>query len=315
MKFAWTLISNILDKADKIKLAALKKISQSKKDDQEAKKQLAIKKAEIKNKRLKKAFAFFYENTAHVDVIREYESEKKIEMAYFILLPFVKFLPKEKKSEFHQSVDRTNVKTKVQGLVEHFEQLIDVCKHEERLSIFFSKNQFVAIFANYVKLWKDIAFILSIVLNIFILMSYSSVFGSRINEPRLFLSNSIDKSDTRKYFYILGLIMTCCSIFVVMFFLFKNLPLIIKKAWVEFKGENIKKYRTLKYIMHIISNIIKVMLQFLQELEVIYYLAYGTLAVMGTFVNTFFFVFHLSEILIRYPLLKNVIRSVYEPRQ
>lgn len=42
-------------------------------------------------------------------------------MAYFILLPFVKFLPKEKKIEFHDSVDRTNVKTKVQGLVEECE--------------------------------------------------------------------------------------------------------------------------------------------------------------------------------------------------
>jgi hypothetical protein len=43
-------------------------------------------------------------------------------------------------------------------------------------------------------------------------------------------------------------------------------------------------------------------------------MAYGTLAVLGITVNPFFFVFHLSEIFFRYPSLKAVIRSVYDPR-
>lgn len=46
-----------------------------------------------------------------------------------------------------------------------------------------------------------------------------------------------------------------------------------------------------------------------------YYIAYGALAVMGTFLHPFFFTFHLTEILIRYPTLKNVIKSVYIPRK
>ncbi len=53
---------------------------------------------------------------------------------------------------------------------------------------------------------------------------------------------------------------------------------------------------------------------FLQEIEVIYYIAYGTLAVLGTAIHPFFFTFHLTEILIRYPTLKNVVKSVYIPR-
>ncbi len=58
-----------------------------------------------------------------------------------------------------------------------------------------------------------------------------------------------------------------------------------------------------------------VLLGIVQEIEVIYYLAYGTLAIFGITFHHFFFTFHLTEILIRYPTLKNVIRSVWEPRQ
>lgn len=56
------------------------------------------------------------------------------------------------------------------------------------------------------------------------------------------------------------------------------------------------------------------MIIFLQEIEVMYYIAYGALAVLGTFKHPLFFTFHLTEILIRYPTLKNVIKSVYIPR-
>ncbi len=53
----------------------------------------------------------------------------------------------------------------------------------------------------------------------------------------------------------------------------------------------------------------------MKEIEVIYYMAYGALAVMGTVIHPFFFTFHLTEVLIRYPTLKAVIRSVWVPKE
>ena len=44
---------------------------------------------------------------------------------------------------------------------------------------------------------------------------------------------------TEKVFLILGVIMITCSAFVVLFFFFKNIPLIIQKAWKE--DESVKK--------------------------------------------------------------------------
>jgi len=38
----------------------------------------------------------------------------------------------------------------------------------------------LALFANYVKLWKDIAFIFTLILNIFIIGSFSDSYGDRM---------------------------------------------------------------------------------------------------------------------------------------
>lgn len=65
----------------------------------------------------------------------------------------------------------------------------------------------------------------------------------------------------------------------------------------------------------IIKKSIKTIVLFLKTIEVLYYLAYGLLAFMGVWFHPFFFAFHLTEILIRYPTLKNVIRAVWEPKE
>ncbi len=52
-----------------------------------------------------------------------------MEIVYFIILPYAKCLPKEKKQEFHENVDRNNTKSKVQGLLNECDKLIEICKH------------------------------------------------------------------------------------------------------------------------------------------------------------------------------------------
>jgi inositol 1,4,5-triphosphate receptor type 1/inositol 1,4,5-triphosphate receptor type 3 len=43
--------------------------------------------------------------SAHIDVAHG----EKLEIVYFILLPFARYLPKEKKIVFHETVDRSTV--------------------------------------------------------------------------------------------------------------------------------------------------------------------------------------------------------------
>ena len=107
--------------------------------------------------------------------------------------------------------------------------------------------------------------------------------------------------------------MTVCSGFVVLFFLFKNVPLILKKNWIVKYGKTPPGF--IKRIVTNLKLFLKVLFIFMQEIEVIYYIAYGAMAVLGTFFHPLFFTFHLTEILIRYPTLKNVMKSVSIPRK
>lgn len=74
-------------------------------------------------------------NSATIEVIRN----DRIEIVFFIKLPFTHKLPKEKKDEFHDLVDRSSTKSKVQGLVDESSRLIKVCIHEEKLKRFFDR--------------------------------------------------------------------------------------------------------------------------------------------------------------------------------
>lgn len=110
--------------------------------------------------------------------------------------------------------------------------------------------------------------------------------------------------------------MTGCSIFVVTFFVVKNAPLIFQKAWDENEKQISKKKRKcLRRLMNFLKKCLKSVYLLLHEIEVLYYITYATLTVLGTQIHPFFFAFHLTEILVRYPLLKNVILSFWHPRK
>jgi len=52
------------------------------------------------------------------------------------------------------------------------EELIQECRHEFKLKCFFANNKVLALFVDYVQLWKDLAFYLTLLINIFIFFSY-----------------------------------------------------------------------------------------------------------------------------------------------
>lgn len=110
-------------------------------------------------------------------------------------------------------------------------------EHEKELEIWLGKNRILALFAKNVNLWRDVAFMLTLVLNFFIIFSYSIHFGDpndddysrRMYNPRLFFNEGA--TNTLDLFKTLGIIMIFCSSFVVLFFLIKKAPLVVKKAW------------------------------------------------------------------------------------
>lgn len=191
------------------------------------------------------------------------------------------------------------------------------CEHEEKLRIYFNKNKIFALFANYVSLWRDIAFIFTILLNLVIVASYNTDKGPRFNNDlSLFQEEDYDETRTLRLFSILGWTMVSCSLFVIVFFFSKSAPLVLEKAFkpTNPKGSMVTKKKLLRRFFEFIVKCLKCFYYFLNDIEIIYYVAYGILAILGTVYNPFFFCFHMSEILLRFPELKTVIMAFWEPR-
>lgn len=151
----------------------------------------------------------------------------------YILLFFLSLFP-ERTADLSDLTNDLNVTQQQLALVKEAPDLIEICKHEYKLKILFSSNKFLALFANYVKLWKDMSFFISLVLNIFIMGSFNTLQGgdwySRMTDYNLFNDPSYTQEQTDSLFRVLGIAMIVCSNFVLLFFLFKSVPLILQKV-------------------------------------------------------------------------------------
>ncbi len=116
--------------------------------------------------------------------------------------------------------------------------------------------------------------------------------------------------------------MVISAVFVVVFFLIKRVPLVIMEAnkGIEpekpeandiYKTKDTKKGQFVKMA----TRILRIIYLSLRSGDIVYYLAYAIFAILGSAIHPFFFAFHLTEILRRYPTLKNVIKAIYEPRR
>lgn len=87
----------------------------------------------------------------------------------------------------------------------------------------------------------------------------------------------------------------------------RNAPLLLEKAW---SGVGKDKLNLASYIIRLI----KTVYYFLSDFFALYYIMYGAAAVLGRFLHPFFFSFHLFEVMIRFPVLLNVVKSVWIPK-
>lgn len=84
--------------------------------------------------------------------------------------------------------------------------------------------------------------------------------------------------------------------------------MLIEKAWVGVKKD---KLNIFSYILRLI----KTFIYLLSDFYVLYYIIYGLTAIVGTAWTPFFFAFHLFDVIVRYPVLLNVVKAVWIPRK
>ena len=97
--------------------------------------------------------------------------------------------------------------------------------------------------------------------------------------------------------------MMISSQFVLLFFMMKRAPLIFREAWKDApnpNGDADPQEKPKLSLISLIGKLLKIVFLVLKSIDVLYYIAYGLLAIAGIAVHPFFFSFHLTEILIRY---------------
>ena len=98
------------------------------------------------------------------------------------------------------------------------------------------------------------------------------------------------------------------SSIIVLYYLIKTAPLLIEKAWIGVKKD---KMNLFAYV----GRLIKTFIYLLSDFYVLYYLIYGMTAIVGTVYSPFFFAFHLFDVIVRYPVLLNVVKAVWIPKK
>lgn len=191
---------------------------------------------------LEAAYKFFETNTCHIEIIFNEEIIKY----YFAKPPIAVGLTEEIKDDFSNKADRTSTQTKLRFLTVKSEKIIEQLHYEHLLQKFFNKNQCISIFASSVGLYREMAFMITIILNFFIISSYSEYktdsdetdrWTDRIWRYSLFFYDSYDNTQgglsytkTKNIMIILGVSQVVCSALIVSFFLMKKGPVLAKEA-------------------------------------------------------------------------------------
>ena len=268
---------------------------------------------------LNSTFKFFDVHTGKIEVV----FNGNIFRVYFSLPPEFRGLTDEIKEEFHMNADRDTDQTKLKYLINKADSIIEQISHEHDLLNAMQNNRIVHLIASKVYIWRDIAFTLTIALNILVLLSFSnynemdrmwgpSLFNFNYNEPHL------DSNTTILIIKSLGIVQLVCCVIIVAFFLLKVGPIVARRGWrkhkptIEFLKSNPGKVKlTLLKAKQIILTIFYVLIDF----HVLYHIAYTVFSVLGISTHPFYFSLLLLDILYKYRSLQNVVKSFIVPRK
>jgi hypothetical protein len=265
----------------------------------------------------KETVDFFENHTGHVEIVLR---NGTLIRAYYPLPPSYFSLTPHIQRKFIHKADRTTFRTKLQYLMKETPRYMEEIKHQHRLNKLYKTSKVLNFIAKRNQLWKDLAFINCLIINFLIIASYSVYKTHRIKDPSLFYHASGDHSglsvdDTEDLIYVLGAFQCVFAFKIVMFYLIKAVPVEGKRGWNKVqvhKGHTKQPFLAL-CIQQGIRLIIAI--KYVLNPNVVFYVLYMIMAIFGLAVHPFFFACHLFEILYRFPVLQNVVKSVSVPRK
>ena len=260
---------------------------------------------------LNMALDFFEKNTGRIEI----KFQGILSAAYFWLPPICKHLTIEVKEEFHDTVERSTDKKKIEGLLSKAEDIIGDMEYEEKLSKVYGYKAMT----RWVRRFKTFVFILAVLLNIVIVLSYSAFGTDRFSEPSYLnvepTSNNFDSiTSTKLLISVVGTIHCILSAFIFLSFIIKAAPIIILRLWQrqETPSQDSQEDKPKLYI-----NKLKIFLltcfYTLSNVDILYHLLYFGFSLLGVIVHPLFYSAHLLDVMYRFPSLQGVVMAVVLP--
>ena len=231
---------------------------------------------------------------------------------YFPLPPYSSVLSDETKERFHVRADRSSAKAKLMYLVRAAEDLELQLRCEYQLQKFISRHWGLSLIAQNIALWRDLGFLFTLLLNFVILGSFSEYGLDRLHWPSLLYydggsGRGLGYRGTRNVLVTLGVLQIMCTAFVVLSFLAKTSPYLAVRGWNHTPMTSASGAR---HVWQVIRKGLWASLYILSDSAVQYYVACIVLAVLGVSTSPLFFAFHMTEIILRFPALQQVVQAV-----
>ncbi|CDW74252.1 UNKNOWN [Stylonychia lemnae] len=281
---------------------------------------------------IRETFEFLDRHIGKVELVR---SSGSLHTVQFIKLPYCQFKTDVEKDSFLNKVDRTNTQTKVEGLMKVHRNFIRQFKQDQNIQSIPILGQM----SKYQETWAISSFVLSFIINIFILFSFykdkknSTTSGSSSvqvisTSKKLFGAADSDVSDS--VINTCGILILCNCLFILILHGYGKIPIHFDVAFHPEKYKPRSK-SGLIYHQHLQAGINqkkkriarikdggKKMFKFLRlvtsDFPLMYHLMCVIFAFLGVTVHFFYFAFHLSYFIISSQTLFNVLRSIWEPK-
>ena len=188
--------------------------------------------------------------------------------------------------------------------------------HEETLS----KAYGYKYLTKQVRKLKNLVFLLCILLNIVIIISYADYDTDRLNQPsfdNIDVShvNPNNVSSTKSLLKNVGIINCSLSGFIFLSFIVKTAPILIQRVWRKQENQSQDDQNITRWKRYMKKGKIFLLTCFytLSNIDVLYHLFYFSVSVLGLTVHPFFYSATLLDILYRFPSLQGVIMTIVIP--
>lgn len=232
---------------------------------------------------------------------------------YFPLPPYSAVLSEETKERFHSRADRSSAKAKLMYLLRTAADLELQLRCEYRLQKFISRHWTLTLIAQNIALWRDLGFLFTLIINFVILSSYSAYGLDRLQWPSLLYydggsGRGLGYRGTRNVLVTLGVLQILCTACVVLSFLAKTSPYLAVRGWTHSPATSAAGF---SHAWQVVRRSLWAGLYICSDHAVLYYVSCIVLSVLGVTTSPLFFAFHMTEVILRFPALQQVVQAVF----